>query len=232
MDISKLSEEDMGLISGCFLFNGMDRRFIRHAVSDERCTLESYPKGDIIYDITEYRRNIGLILEGGVEAVKIPPSGGRFVMRSLAEGSVFGAAAMFNDNERYVTRLTASSACRVLFFPQEQLLELMQEEFSVAENYIAFLSDRIHFLNGKISGLLISGTESTLRHWLAQNSHIEDGKIIVKLDVSISDLASMLHMGRASLYRSFDELEREGFIKKEGRRIEILCPEKLLPLKE
>ena len=107
-----------------------------------------------------------------------------------------------------------------------------QGDFTVAENYIRFLSDRIRFLNNKIGGLLISGAGTTFRYWLMNKARTADGKLYVDVDVSMSALAEMLNMGRASLYRSIDDLEREGLIKKEGRRIYILKPENLFPERE
>ena len=46
-------------------------------------------------------------------------------------------------------------------------------------------------------------------------------------DVSISDIAVMLNMGRASLYRALDKLSAEGIISKDGRRIKIINKSKL-----
>ena len=232
MEFAGLSKRDMELVEGCFLFDGLEEAVILRTLGDKGCLMESYRRGDVIYDESHYRRNIGMILEGTVEVRKGSPDGGRYVMNTLSDGGVFGVAAMFNDRDCYVTSLVARDACRVVFLDQPLLERLMREDFRAAENYIEFLSGRICFLNEKISGLLISGTDSTLRHWLARNLREEDGRYYVKLDVSISALASMLHMGRASLYRSLCELEREGLIKKDGRCIEILRPENLIPGKE
>jgi DNA-binding GntR family transcriptional regulator len=38
----------------------------------------------------------------------------------------------------------------------------------------------------------------------------------------MNSLAEMLNLGRASLYRAFDRLSADGYIRKEGRSIAIL----------
>ena len=43
-----------------------------------------------------------------------------------------------------------------------------------------------------------------------------------RLQVSLTELAQMLDMGRSSLYRSFEELEAEGVLARNGREITIL----------
>ncbi len=232
MDAACFTGRDLSLISGSFLFRGTPPQFVSEAVEDPRCALQRFQKGQVIYDLHDYRRDIGLILTGRVQVEKFPPDGGSFLMNTLVPGSLFGAAAAFCDEREYVTRLTAVRDSRIVFFPQELLTDLMRRDFTVAENYIRFLSDRIRFLNNKIGGLLISGAGTTLRHWLVNNTTQSEGSLYVDVDVSMSALAGMLHMGRASLYRAIEELEREGLIKREGRRIYILRPENLFPERE
>ena len=232
MDTSRLSQRDLELISGSFLFKGCGADCVSRALEDTRCLMERYGKGQIIYDLRDYRRDIGLILEGRVKVTKFPPDGGSFQMNTLVQGSIFGVAAAFCDEREYVTRLTAAARSRVVFFPQGLLVDLMRQNFTLVENYIRFLSDRIRFLNGKIGGLLISGTGSALRHWLMERAVEREGKLCVDVDVSMSALAGMLNMGRASLYRSLGELEGDGLIKREGHRIWILRPEDLFPERE
>lgn len=227
MNIALLSADDLCIISSCFLFSG-EVALAERALRDELCFMRTYSKKDIIYDVNAYHREIGLILEGTVEVSKQSPEGGRFVMNVLSAESLFGAAALFNDAAEYVTRLTAKTECRIVFFSQELMRKLMRENHAVAENYIAFLSDRIHFLNDKISGLLVGSTGGALRRWLRENARGADGKVSVYLSMGMSGLAGRLNMGRASLYRSFDELEDAGIIKRNGRDVTILCPEKLI----
>jgi transposase len=49
----------------------------------------------------------------------------------------------------------------------------------------------------------------------------QNGRIYVYPGGSISALAKELNIGRASLYRAFEEFRRAGLIVKDGRQIEI-----------
>lgn len=104
----------------------------------------------------------------------------------------------------------------------------MRRDFALAENYIAFQSGRIRFLNDKINGILFKSTGRSLSCWLVENAEKTDGIYCVDLQTSYSRLAEILNMGRASLYHSFDELERAGLIEREGKRIAMPDPDKLL----
>lgn len=227
MDGGYLSREERLSVTRCFLFRGTGAYTAERVLSDERCQIVEYKKGSVIYDIKSYRRDLGFLLSGDVEVQKPSPDGGSFIMTELGPESVFGAAALFGA-ERYVTRLIASKDCRIIFFPKELLLEAMHNDFILAENYMEFLSGRIRFLNDKINAILFTDTESALTRWLFDNTEEENGDFYVNLKTSYSRLAELLNMGRASLYRSLCELERRGIIKRDGKRIMIPKPDRLI----
>ncbi|MGE4483742.1 MAG: Crp/Fnr family transcriptional regulator [Oscillospiraceae bacterium] len=221
MDIAKLKKQDIECLSSCFLFKDVGMDTIMRLVKDDMCELAVFKKGDVIFDISDFRRSIGFVLTGGIAVTK--DSGGRrYVMNTLSAGSVFGVAAVFSDEPDYVTSLRASSLCRIVFIPQQLLERVMREDFVVAENYMRFLSGRIHFLNQKIETLIIAGTGQTVAHYLIANASEENGRFTVLVPGSISGMADMLNIGRASLYRSFCAMERAGLIHKNGKEIEIL----------
>ena len=74
------------------------------------------------------------------------------------------------------------------------------------------------FLTGRLESIsCLSASEKLLNH-LQQNSQGQQ----VRLPYSMSALASVLGMGRASLYRAFEELEKEGKLKRSGKEIQLL----------
>ena len=91
----------------------------------------------------------------------------------------------------------------------------MQENFSLAENYFCYLTERIHFLTGRIESIASPTVADKLLNYLAQNA--QDGA--VNVPQGYSRLANALSVSRASLYRVMDELEREGRIARVGKRI-------------
>ncbi len=215
-----LTDKELEHMRDSFLLKDASEETIERAA--ERVHVREYPRGSLVYDEEDYERELGLILTGRLEVTK----NGSYVMNSLTPGNFFGAAALFGENEEYVTRLAACEETRIAFFTQELLMELMREDFRIAENYMAFLTGRIRFLNGKIGELVQNGSAGSLRHWLSQNIHREGGRCWTQIP-SFTKLASMLHMSRSSLYRALDLLEGEGLIEKNGKRIYIPNPETL-----
>lgn len=213
MHFSQLDSESQLLVMGQFLFCDLPQEEVAHWLSDSRCTYASAKKGDIIYDPHQFSRCLGLLLSGKVQVSK-----DNLIVSTLQKGELFGAAALFNDAPDYATTLTARTPCHILFFPQALVEEWMTVSPSVARNYISYLSGRILFLNEKIEGLIAGSAEEKLTQFLL--SHQEGD--MVRLDCSVTGLASRLHVSRASLYRAFDGLERAKAIEKKGKLVKIL----------
>lgn len=220
MNKCELKRGEGKIITGCFLFQNTKEDFVWRAVTDERCRLIDAKRGDVIYDIFDYRNSLGIMLTGRIEVTK--PTSSRFIMSTLTKGSLFGPANLYDEESDYVSVLTALTECRIVFFPRALLETLMHEDYAVAENYIRFLTGRLRFLNEKIQGLVSESADAALAQYLLANVTSLNGRPLVHPSGSISFLAEELNIGRASLYRAFDSLENAGLIQKNGKEIEII----------
>ena len=115
--------------------------------------------------------------------------------------------------------IRATTACRVQFIPEETLRQLFAAYPQTAANYIAFLSDKVRFLNGKIATYTSAGAAGRLYYWLGANCD-EAGHLPAGL--TMTKLAKMLNVGRTSLYRALEELEQKGLIEKQNGEFVLL----------
>lgn len=200
-----------------FLFEGLS------PTEKERCWAidsgeeASFAKGAVIYDSEHAKRALALVLDGNVRVLH-----GRVVMNELVAGDVFGAAALFGEEDPYPTTVTARTDCRVLFIPQATVSAWMAAVPRVGENYIRFLSDRIRFLNRRIATLTAGHTDGKLWRYLLAH---RDENGIVHLSGGLSELAHTLDMGRSSLYRGLDALTADGRIIRRGKEIQVIFKE-------
>ncbi|SMC55315.1 Crp/Fnr family transcriptional regulator [Papillibacter cinnamivorans] len=221
MKLNQWTEADLELLKGTFLFSGVSPERVKRAAEDARCRIGVFQKGEVIYDRTHFRKSLGVLLRGSVEVHKGGEDGRGLMLSILETGSLFGAAALFNETERYVTVLSARELTRIVFFPQELVSDLMQEDFRIVTNYMCFLSGRIRFLNDRIEGLAAGNAAGKLAFFLAGGTEQVRGTAEIRLNRSVTALAESLDLGRASLYRAFRELEEAGLIRQEGRTIYI-----------
>lgn len=177
---------------------------------------KTFARGDIVCDGDTSQRALGIVLAGKAEAVSSDRQ--QTVLTVFQPGSAFGAAALFGGTG-YVSRIRAITGCTVLFLPEELLRQWFSRCPKMAENYIAFLSDRVRFLNGKIAILTQDSVQHRLYRWLLANCDGE-GRLPEKL--SMTKLAGTLSMGRTSLYRAMEELKRAGLIIRNEKGIEVI----------
>ena len=218
MDITLLTPADRVLLNDFFLLRNLPPSLMEWALTDPRTRSAIYDRNQVIYDSAHFDQALGLVLSGKVEASQHMAER-ELTLRLLGPGNVFGVAALFVEQSNYPVRLTALVRTRVLFFEESLLRALMGQCPAVAENYIAFLAERVHFLNRRIQSLIAGSAENLLAGFLISGTQ---GREVLTLDTSLSTLARRLGISRASLYRAFDALERRGLIEKSGKTITIL----------
>ena len=194
------------------LFQGLPAAFVESAAA--RGYVECFGAGTPVFLSGEANRRLGVLVSGSAEVYK-PTGAGRILMSVLTPGALLGAASLFLADAHAVTEVDALTPCEVLFFDEETLKTLMQENFKFAENYFCYLTGRIHFLTGRIESIASPTVADKLLNYLAQNA--ENG--VVNVPHGYNRLASALSVSRASLYRVMDELEREGRILRKGKQI-------------
>ncbi|MBQ6426065.1 MAG: Crp/Fnr family transcriptional regulator [Clostridia bacterium] len=202
------------------IFETMTRQETIRVLSDPRAYLVGFHPEETVFEPENFMHCLGYVVSG---RIGIRMSG--YPMRTLTQGSCFGAAALFGNEGRYVTEIRAQSETRILFFENTLVEECVRTIPSFAEGYIRFLSERIRFLNRKIR--LLSGHDSlnALTIYLSEQVPDCDGVIPVK---SYTQLARTLNMSRSSLYRVMEELEKDGMIRKQGKGILLTDPEAFL----
>ncbi len=204
------SREQLATLAGTELFRAVPEDRLRRAAEDPGCLRETFPKGAVIYSPSRFRRCLGVFLAGRARVTK-----GALVMSTLERGDFFGAATLFHRRDRYETTVAALTACTVAFFPEELVAALLDDCPPFRRSYLAYLSERIHFLSRKVEGLTAPGVTGKLSRWLLESGRTE-------VSCPATELSRRLDVSRASLYRAFEELEGAGAIRRAGKTIVIL----------
>ena len=212
----KLNEIETELVSKTELFRGSPPSVLARILAVSDCTAAEYEKNEVVYDKTNFYRSLGIVLEGKLRVTKENADKRPIVMSTLQRGAMFGAAALFNSEPEYATKVTAIERSRVLFLPQRLVKRMIEREPDIAENYIRYLSERILFLNRKIYFLTAGTAEQRLAGFLLDNLAVGE---FSEMPMTMHRLADALNMSRASLYRAFDELTASGAVSKQGKLV-------------
>lgn len=221
-EVIMINTEDIGnVLSETELFAALPEAYKQKMLGAKDTGIIYYSAGETVYSTEKFSRALGIVLDGSV-CIYRSGEGKEVLLNKLSRGGVFGAASLFGADENYVTVIIAKTSSSVLFFSYEVCLAAVCEcpEFSLA--YIRFLSGRIRFLNKRIASFASSGAEEKVVKYLLENNGT--------VSISMKQFASVLNIGRASLYRVLDELEEKGLITKNGKTVTVTDTENLKQL--
>lgn len=207
------------------LFGSLGDDLLRKWVRGNGLRAVQMSKGECLMTDGSFNHCLVMVVKGCVTVSKTNASGREAVINYLGEGSVFGMASIFTDREEFPSEMTCRQNCVLLVLPRALIEEAFEENPRFAKEYASLLTEKIHFLNRQLSNYTESDTADKVLRWLSQASC---GECEITVPTNMSRLAETLGIGRASLYRAFDRLEREGVIERNRDRITILSPEKLI----
>jgi len=197
-----------------------DGENINKYFTDNSISVKDFGTGEIIYSPQHKKRAVGMLLDGKAMAEPVGAKDSA-LLRFMSKNDLFGVANLYSDGEPFPSIIVAKTSVKVLFIDGQAFCSLIDNDSGARQAYLRFMSNRIIFLNKKISTLTAGSTEKKLAFHISENEL--DG--VYSPTVSMSALAEMLSVGRASLYRALDTLENDGLIKRDGKNIYI--PDKI-----
>ena len=204
------------------IFRGIDTSVISKYLSEDSVYIRSYSPSSTIIS-PEYKDLPVYVIASGTVEIISPAADHKVLLKTSGAGSIFGVANLYADNDGFPSIVSAKTDVEALIINRNAFKTMLQSEADIMNNYLVFINKKVIYLNKKIASYTVGNNEKKLAYFLYENEI--HGTVTV--DMSISDIAVMLDMGRASLYRAFDKLEDDGLIKRCGRNIEILNKEKL-----
>lgn len=148
--------------------------------------------------------------------------------QTVTEGFVIGAIDLFSVTSYVPPTIIADRTSTLMFITASQMRTIFEAFPEIMMRYINFLTGQLQSLRWEHSLATNASVEERLLQFLAQNARREKNTAVVTLPYSFSVLANRLHFSRATLYRVFDNMEENGFLRREGHTLTVLKPE-LLP---
>lgn len=176
----------------------------------------TYADGDVLF-VDGVPAALGVLVQGSAEIIRTGSAGGAVLLRTLTVGDVFGAAALFG-REKVGTAVRACGNVCAVFLSRDTVEAVIANDPRAARGYIAFLSAKIAFLNARLAIFTAGNAEARLAGYLLRASEECDN---FSLSLSLSKLADLLGLGRASLYRAMDALCAADAIEKKQKNIYI-----------
>jgi len=223
-----MRENDKRILMSTGLFAGLSDKTLEQILQADGCRTDTFEKGSIVYSPAAYRRELAIFLRGEAVVTKANTSGKKIIMSVLKPGSVFGMAALFYEKDEFLTTITTRKTSLILFMNKAWIAEVFSKYPQVSINYITILSERVHFLNHRIDAFSYTDSADRLLCYLSGFADKNPEIFELVMPVNMADLAEALNLGRSSLYRAFEALEKEGVLARKGRIITVLKPDRLI----
>ena len=212
-----LDEQERRILLSSALFRNISANALIGEL--ERCGVRKFSKNEYLFSREANPRALGILISGTAQVEKGTPDH-LVVMSRLMQGDVFGAVSLYASSEKYVTAIRAITPVTALIIPKRVMDRLLRTCPDLSINYLSYLSERIYFLNRRIDSFTGGSAVQRLAGYFLMSDRSAAG-------VAASHLAALLDIGRASLYRAFEELEQAGAIRREGKQVTVLSREVL-----
>ncbi len=203
--------------SKTFLFKNIDLKTIEDILQRLNLNYTEFQKKETICSFDSEERRVGFILTGECIINRITAETVIPINRLQAYSS-FGIASTFSEQHKYLTQIVALRPSKIVFIERRDIISLLKLSPEISLNIIEFLSDRIGFLNDKISTFSINDCALKVARFIVLKNEAEKSNCI---KFSCKTAAETLNIGRASIYRALKILTDLEYIEHESKKIII-----------
>ena len=201
-----LSEEELGYIS--------QKMIARH-----------YESGKFIFLEDSEGEQCFFVVQGSVKVTRLSKDGREVILAMLNEGEFFGEMALL-DGESRSANVIALEETEVLTLNREDFLVVLHDYPQIAIQLLKEMADRLRKSDRQIASLSLSDAEKRIAlciiRFADEQGIIQRGQVSIPKMPIQQDIANMAGTSRETVSRAINLLEKEHFIKRQGRELLIL----------
>lgn len=179
-----------------------------------------FKKGSTLYEQGTLCNGLDMVIDGTLVAYALADNGSETRVFQFEKGSVIGANLLFGDANHYPLNLYTLTDCTLIHVTKSQVTHLLKDPEFVL-NFVRHLSMNAQNLNKRLAMYHQKSLRENLTDYLLALSCDQKSSQIL-LPISKKQLADYLGVQRPSLFRTLKQLEDEGWILSQNRRITLL----------
>ena len=201
-----LSEAELGYIS--------EKMISRH-----------YESGKFIFLEDSEGEQCFFVVQGSVKVTRLSKDGREVILAMLNEGEFFGEMALL-DGESRSANVIALEETEVLTLNREDFLVVLHDYPQIAIQLLKEMAHRLRKSDRQIASLSLSDAEKRIAlciiRFADEQGIIKRGQVSIPKMPIQQDIANMAGTSRETVSRAINLLEKEHFIKRQGRELLIL----------
>lgn len=209
------------------VFKGINSYDLENLFSNIFYKKKKFSKENMVALSDEECKNLIIVISGSVRGEMIDFSGKVVKIEDIEAPRPIALAFLFGMNNRYPVNVVANDECELVFIPKESVVDLLQSNVIVLNNFLNSVSSRTQFLSDKIKFLTFKTIKAKIAHFILKQAKDNN---TVTLNKTQQQLADLFGVARPSLARSLSEMEKDGLISVDRKVIEILDKRELIDL--
>lgn len=210
--------ENKQLIAASALFSGLPDAYLEKLKAI--CESRQLAKGALIFSEGDEGNGFYLVQGGRVKIYKVSPNGKEQILHIFGKGEPFGEVPVF-AGQSFPAHAVALEKTLLLFFPRQAFIQLIERHPAMAMNMLAVLSRRLRQFTTMIDALSLKEVPGRLAAYLLYLSASQGNAATLKLDITKSQLASILGTIPETLSRMLAKISAQGLVELDGPRIII-----------
>jgi CRP-like cAMP-binding protein len=216
------------ILSDSPLFKGLSTGEIEAILLDIPHRIKKFNRGSMISQSGEPVNSLMVIVSGIVKGEMVDFAGRVIKIEDIHAPGALASAFMFGNQNRFPVNVIAVTDAELLDINKSDFLKLLMNNDKILVNFLDMISNRSQFLSEKIKFLNFKTIKGKMAQYILRLAG--DQKIEIKLDRTQSDLADFFGVARPSVARALGDMEEEGYLLVQGKRVKILNRKGLLAL--
>ena len=182
-----------------------------------------FKKGEWIAQQGDIVSALYILFKGSVKAEMISESGTVLKIETIHAPNPLASAFLFAENNRFPVDVVALEPCEIIMISKESIMQQLTRNETFLQGFMAFNSDRAHFLSERIKLLSTKTIKGKMAQYILARTYNMD----FTMDMNQTALSEYFGVTRPSLARSISEMVDDGMIGLKGKRGKVLDMEKL-----
>lgn len=212
---------DYSVLEKSSLFRGVPTARLRELLSGTPHHIQYYHKDESVFHLMDPASRIGIILEGRIQAQKTFPNGSQVNVSVRLPGEMIGPAAVFSHTGKYPCDVVSMEPSTVMLFRKEDLLQLMQKDLHILENFTTEMASATYMLQQRLELFSYSGIAQKAAFYILTQAR-RTGTNLISVPESVTKWALLMNVSRPSLHRELKSMEMKGIIHVSDHQINIL----------
>lgn len=185
----------------------------------------TYRKDEFVFVVGDRAATVGVVVSGGVRVLLEDADGQRTILTHVGPGAMFGEAFSCTGDETLPISVTVSDAADILLIDYRKVMTTCASSCDfhgrMLMNMLRILAENTIVLTRKIEHISKRTTREKLLSFLTTQAALHKEPVI-EIPFNRQELADYLCVDRSALSREIGAMRREGILRYEGKRFELL----------